>query len=71
MRRASSRGEVPFAAEREEATYRIDVAGERVEVSVLSMGNPHAVQVVADVDRAPVTTQGPLIEHHRALSPSA
>ncbi len=28
------------------------------------MGNPHAVQVVADVDTAPVTTQGPLIEHH-------
>ena len=36
-----------------------------VEVSVLSMGNPHAVQVVADVDRAPVTTEGPRIEHHR------
>ena len=28
------------------------------------MGNPHAVQVVADVDRAPVTTQGPRLEHH-------
>ncbi len=28
------------------------------------MGNPHAVQVVADVERAPVTTQGPLLEHH-------
>ena len=28
------------------------------------MGNPHAVQVVADVEKAPVTTQGPLLEHH-------
>ena len=28
------------------------------------MGNPHAVQVVADVERAPVTIQGPLLEHH-------
>jgi len=28
------------------------------------MGNPHAVQEVADADRAPVRTQGPLIEHH-------
>jgi diaminopimelate epimerase len=28
------------------------------------MGNPHAVQVVDDVDTAPVGTQGPLIEHH-------
>lgn len=35
-----------------------------LDLAVLSMGNPHAVQVVADVDSAPVTTQGPLIEHH-------
>jgi diaminopimelate epimerase len=35
-----------------------------VAVAVLSMGNPHAVQEVMDVDRAPVATQGPLIEHH-------
>jgi diaminopimelate epimerase len=28
------------------------------------MGNPHAVQVVADVEAAPVRTQGPLLEHH-------
>jgi diaminopimelate epimerase len=33
-------------------------------VAVLSMGNPHAVQVVDDVDTAPVLAQGPLIEHH-------
>ncbi|MDM0031387.1 diaminopimelate epimerase [Variovorax sp. J22P271] len=35
-----------------------------VAVAVLSMGNPHAVQIVADVDTAPVAAQGPLIEHH-------
>jgi diaminopimelate epimerase len=35
-----------------------------ISVAVLSMGNPHAVQVVDDVDAAPVTTQGPLIENH-------
>ncbi|MGE0330660.1 MAG: diaminopimelate epimerase [Ramlibacter sp.] len=35
-----------------------------VSVAILSMGNPHAVQVVDDVDTAPVATQGPLIEHH-------
>jgi len=35
-----------------------------VSVAVLSMGNPHAVQEVADVDTAPVRTQGPLIESH-------
>ncbi len=35
-----------------------------ISVAILSMGNPHAVQLVADVDQAPVQTQGPLIEHH-------
>jgi len=35
-----------------------------VALAVLSMGNPHAVQLVADVDSAPVATQGPLIEQH-------
>jgi diaminopimelate epimerase len=36
----------------------------KVAVAVLSMGNPHAVQEVADVDTAPVHEQGPRIEHH-------
>ena len=35
-----------------------------VEIAVLSMGNPHAVLRVADVDAAPVATLGPLIENH-------
>jgi diaminopimelate epimerase len=35
-----------------------------ISVAILSMGNPHAVQEVADVDQAPVRTQGPLVEHH-------
>ncbi|MET0543289.1 MAG: diaminopimelate epimerase, partial [Variovorax sp.] len=38
--------------------------GAIVALAVLSMGNPHAVQIVADVDTAPVAVQGPLIEHH-------
>jgi diaminopimelate epimerase len=38
--------------------------GLTLNLSILSMGNPHAVQVVADVAKAPVTTQGPLLEHH-------
>jgi diaminopimelate epimerase len=36
-----------------------------VLVSLVSMGNPHAVQVVADVERAPVAAMGALIERHR------
>ena len=42
----------------------LSLNGEIVELTVLSMGNPHAVQVVADIERAPVTTQGPLLECH-------
>ncbi len=38
--------------------------GRSVDLAVLSMGNPHAVQIVADVDRAPVATDGPRIERH-------
>ncbi len=56
--------EVPFAGGSCAAAEPLEVDGESLEVSVLSMGNPHAVQVVADVDAAPVTTQGPRIEHH-------
>ena len=56
--------EIPFLADDDAVVRRLDVNGATVEVTVVSMGNPHAVQVVADVDAAPVTTQGPLIEHH-------
>jgi diaminopimelate epimerase len=44
--------------------WTIEVDGATRELQVLSMGNPHAVQVVADVDTAPVATEGPRIEHH-------
>jgi diaminopimelate epimerase len=46
------------------AMWPVDVAGARVELAVLSMGNPHAVQIVADIDAAPVETLGPLVEAH-------
>jgi diaminopimelate epimerase len=59
--------QVPFVADAARLVYPLAVAGDTVEVSVLSMGNPHAVQVVEDVERAPVTTQGPLIENHAAF----
>jgi diaminopimelate epimerase len=45
--------------------WPIEIEGSRrVEVAVLSMGNPHAVQRVDDVRTAPVATLGPLIESH-------
>jgi diaminopimelate epimerase len=55
---------VPFLGGTGEPVERLDVDGTIVEVSVLSMGNPHAVQLVADVDAAPVAAQGPRIEGH-------
>jgi len=56
--------EIPFAADGEALVHPLDVAGETVGITVVSMGNPHAVQVVADVDAAPVEATGPLIERH-------
>jgi diaminopimelate epimerase len=52
----------PPAIENLHETLVID--GAALDLSVLSMGNPHAVQVVADVEAAPVATQGPRLEHH-------
>jgi diaminopimelate epimerase len=43
----------------------VDLDGEKVDVAIVSIGNPHAVQVVRDVVAAPVITQGPKLEHHR------
>ncbi len=62
---------VPFDAsglagrrEGEDTAWPLELPGGTRWVSVVSMGNPHAVQVVADVDAAPVATEGPLIESH-------
>ena len=56
--------EVPFIGGTGGVTDTLDVDGTMRIVSVLSMGNPHAVQVVDDVDAAPVATEGPRIERH-------
>src|SRR5690606_16578796 len=45
-------------------SWPLEIGGQDIVVSVVSMGNPHAVQVVAEVDTAPVNEQGPLIENH-------
>ena len=42
----------------------VQVSGAAVGLALISMGNPHAVQLVPDVDAAPVTVQGPAIERH-------
>ncbi len=61
---ACAEGTEPFGL------WPLEVDGRRVDAAVLSMGNPHAVLDiaqfdVADVERAPVESLGPLIEHHR------
>ena len=56
--------DVPFVSDSDAYVQPLDVAGTTVAITAVSMGNPHAVQVVANVDTAPVAEQGPLIEHH-------
>ncbi len=51
----------------EQWPLRVEGIAEVVEVAVVSMGNPHAVLLVDDVDTAPVAAWGPLIEHHPAF----
>lgn len=55
---------IPFLSDSDAVVQPLDVDGLMVPITAVSMGNPHAVQVVADVDAAPVAIQGPLIERH-------
>ena len=56
--------EVPLRGHEEALTYHLDVVNRRVELSALSMGNPHAVILVEDAAAAPVGTLGPQVEMH-------
>jgi diaminopimelate epimerase len=55
---------LPMRAEREAASYRIDLPGGPVEFGAVSIGNPHAVIRVRSVDTAPVDSVGPAMENH-------
>jgi diaminopimelate epimerase len=55
---------IPFLADREALTYPLEVAGESMEIGAVSMGNPHAIIPVKDLDTAPVARLGSLIESH-------
>lgn len=57
-------GEIPFIRQARALTYPLAVQHKSVEISALSIGNPHAVQFVDDLDNAPVASDGPLIENH-------
>jgi len=56
--------DIPFVAPVRERTYTLDVLDRQLEIAALSMGNPHAVLLVDDIETAPVASLGPAIENH-------
>jgi diaminopimelate epimerase len=56
--------EIPFKAAQQAQTYPLNIGGETLRIGAVSMGNPHAVTQVEDIQSAPVATLGPQIEHH-------
>ncbi|AUN96311.1 diaminopimelate epimerase [Pseudazoarcus pumilus] len=57
--------EIPFRSDSRELVQALELTDDtRIAITAVSMGNPHAVHVVADIDSAPVATLGPLIESH-------
>ena len=59
-----SPAEVPFVSDSDAVLQALEVGGVTRYITAVSLGNPHAVQVVADVDAAPVAAEGPLLESH-------
>lgn len=55
---------IPFIADTIADTYVLDVSNQQCNISVISMGNPHAVQIVADIETALVVEFGSQIEVH-------
>jgi len=55
---------IPFVADEQADIYEIDVDGEKLQVGAVSMGNPHVVLVVDELDDATVDRLGPLLESH-------
>ena len=55
---------IPFVSDSHQVIQPLQLKDEVLQITAVSMGNPHAVQVVDDVESAPVATQGALIEHH-------
>jgi diaminopimelate epimerase len=61
------RADLPMTGEGDALKEPLQVDGQVFEATCLSMGNPHVVVFVDDVDAAPVTTAGPLLERHPAF----
>ncbi len=55
---------VPFEANQRANLYAIEIDGSNYQIAAVSMGNPHAVLLVDDVDSAPILELGPTLENH-------
>jgi len=55
---------IPFIADKRMLTYLLEVNEKQIEFSILSMGNPHAIQIVEDINQSTVLAEGSLIESH-------
>lgn len=55
---------IPFVSDTDAPAQPLQVGDRTVTIGAVSMGNPHAVQVVGDVDQHPLAEEGPLIESH-------
>jgi diaminopimelate epimerase len=63
--------DVPFAAAQRAPRYALTVGGETVEIAAVSMGNPHAVLEVNDVESATVERLGAALQAHAAFPQQA
>jgi len=55
---------IPFIGNDDEIIQTLEVNGKKIQITALSMGNPHAVQIVTDIEHTPVAIEGKLIEQH-------
>ena len=55
---------LPFSVEAEQQAYELELDGRPLRLGAVSMGNPHAVLQVEDIDSAPVGVLGPQLESH-------
>ena len=58
---------IPFISEQRQTLYTVEVGQQTIELAAVSMGNPHGVMTVENVDNAPVATLGPMLEWHPAF----
>lgn len=56
---------LPFLANKRQLQYSLSLANTTIQITAVSMGNPHAVALVDNVDTADISELGPQIESHQ------